>query len=297
MSNDRAATDVPGRDGARPTTRGGDTCPVCFHRPTPKRIDLGIYELYACGNCGSWSSDAAARGADTSFDPGQYFENTGADQARWADVLARATTVAGPLQRALDVGCGNGAYLDFLTKQRPGIQLEGIELDPARAEQARQRNPLAQIHEGDAQNTAENLERPFDFVSLWDVFEHVPEPTRLLGTLAQKLRPGGCIYVQTIHENSLVPAAGRMSYRLSGGRIHYGVRRTHEAHHLVFFSLAGIEEAAAQAGLRVEQRWFNRLAHARMDGPGWLTRLTSMALAAENAWGNGLFVNAILVPR
>lgn len=297
MSTDRAATDSPAQGEAGLTTRGGDTCPVCLHRPAPKRIDLAIYSLYACSNCGSWSSDAAARGADTSFDPGHYFENAAADQSRWADVFARVTNVAGPMERALDVGCGNGAYLEFLAQRRPEIQLEGIELDPARADQARQRNPGAHIHEGDAQERAERLEHSFDLVSLWDVFEHVPEPTRLLETLAQRLRPGGCIYVQTIHENSLVPAVGRMSYHLSGGRIRYGVRRTHEAHHLVFFSLAGLEKAAAQAGLRVDQTWFNRLAHARMDGPPWLTRLTAIALAAENAWGNGLFVNAILVPR
>ncbi len=133
-----------------------------------------------------------------------------------------------------------------------------------------------------------------DLVTLWDVFEHVTAPTRLLQALARQLAPGGCIYVQTIHEQSLVPAAGRLAYALSAGRVRYPARRTHEPHHLVFFTRAGLEQAAEGAGLRIRELWFDRLHRGRMDGPPLLTALTSAALRAENSLGGGLFVNLLL---
>ncbi|MGH0031146.1 MAG: methyltransferase domain-containing protein, partial [Myxococcota bacterium] len=172
-----------------------------------------------------------------------------------------------------------------------------VELDAERAERARSANPHAEIHQGDALEWAARLDdgtRAFDLITLWDVFEHVPAPTALLARLAKLLSPEGWLYVQTIHEQSLLPAVGRLCYTLSGGRVTYPARRTHEPHHLVFFSRGGLAHAAEHAGLRIRELWFDRLAHGRMDGASWVTGLTSLALRLENALGGGLFVNLLL---
>jgi len=141
------------------------------------------------------------------------------------------------------------------------------------------------------------LAGPFDLVTLWDVFEHLPDPVSLLRELRRSLAASGAIYLQTIHERSLLPALGRASYRASGGRLTRAVRRTHEAHHLVFFTRAGLAVAAERAGLRIRELWFGRLARRRMDGPPLVTAAAAALLAVENALGNGLFVNLILEPR
>jgi hypothetical protein len=115
--------------------------------------------------------------------------------------------------------------------------------------------------------------------------------------LRERLAPGGAIYVQTIHEASLLPTLGRLAYRLSGGRVSHPARRTHEAHHLVFFTRASLEVAAARAGLRLRALWFDRLARRRMDGSPLVTAAAAGLLALENALGNGLFVNLLLARR
>ncbi len=135
-----------------------------------------------------------------------------------------------------------------------------------------------------------------NLVTLWDVSEHPPDPVAVLQVLARRLAPDGRIFLQTIHEHSLVPATGRWLYRLSGGRVRYPARRTHEAHHLVFFSRGGLTRAAGAAGLDIEHLWFDRLARRRMDGGSLLTAATAFVLSAENALGNGLFVNVVLRP-
>ena len=273
-------------------TRGGDACPVCRARTT-RAIDVGSFALHRCPDCGAWSSDALARGAATSFEPERYFENAGLERASWEKLFARLARAGLHPRSALDVGCGTGEFLAFLAAQG-AVRREGIELDAARAERARRRDPPARVHAGDAQAMLEQVEGPFDLITLWDVFEHVPDPTSLLTALSQRLAPGGALYVQTIHEHSVVPALGRLAYRLSGGRLRGPARRTHEAHHAVFFTRASLERAALLAGLRVEALWWGRLARARMDGPAWLTALTSLLLRAENALGGGLFVNALM---
>jgi 2-polyprenyl-3-methyl-5-hydroxy-6-metoxy-1,4-benzoquinol methylase len=282
-----------GPTAARLVTEGGDACPVCETR-AQRRIDAGPFALFRCPDCGAWSSDALARGAATSFVPTQYFENAALDRDKWERLLARLAERGAPLRSALDVGAGTGEFLAFLAARDPSLRRVGVELDPARAAAARARDPGARIVTGDALASLSSVEGPFDLITLWDVFEHVPAPARLLAALAARLAPRGVLYVQTIHEHSLVPALGRWSYRLSAGRLRQPVRRTHEAHHAVFFTRESLERAAGAAGLRIQALWFDRLARGRMDGSAWLTSLTSLLLRLENALGGGLFVNLLL---
>jgi 2-polyprenyl-3-methyl-5-hydroxy-6-metoxy-1,4-benzoquinol methylase len=274
------------------TTEGGLLCPVCGAGAAP-RIDLGDYRLFACAACRSWSSDALARGASTSFVPSAYFANAEADRARWADLLARVERAAPP-RDVLDVGCGRGDFLRFVGERLPGARRCGIELEAERAAEARAACPGAEIATGDATQALAALPGAFDLVTLWDVFEHLPAPGDALRALAARLAPGGMIFVQTIHEHSIVPTLGRLAYALSGGRLRGPARRTHEAHHLVFFSRRGLERLASDAGLRVREAWPDRLALARMDGARVVTAATAALLALENALGNGLFVNLVL---
>jgi 2-polyprenyl-3-methyl-5-hydroxy-6-metoxy-1,4-benzoquinol methylase len=283
----------PEAAAANLVTLGGELCPVCAGR-APAEIEVGSFTLHRCPGCGAWSSDALARGAATSFTPAHYFEHAELDRERWVRLLVRLAANGARLRSALDVGCGTGEFLAFLAARDPQLAREGIELDAQRAERARARDPGARIHTGDAIACLERVRGPCDLITLWDVFEHVPAPVALLAALAARLAPGGSIYLQTIHEHSLLPWIGRASYRLSGGRLRAPVRRTHEAHHLVFFTRASLERAAREAGLRIRELTFDRLARGRMDGPGWLTALSAAVLRLENALGGGLFVNLLL---
>jgi len=279
------------RPAAPLTTEGGDSCPACG-ATCRAAINVGSHQLFECTACGCWSSDALARNASTSFAAENYFDNPAADRPRWADLVRRAGSP--PPRTVLDVGCGNGAFLAFLAAALPGAAATGIELDDARAAEARAAHPGATVIAGDALREVERLTGQFDLITLWDVFEHVPAPGLLLKALARRLAPGGRLFIQTIHEASVLPAIGRWSYRLTGGLVRGLARRTHEAHHLVFFTRAGLDALAVRSGLRTTSVWFDRLARERMDGPALVTLGASALLDLEQAAGNGLFINAIL---
>jgi 2-polyprenyl-3-methyl-5-hydroxy-6-metoxy-1,4-benzoquinol methylase len=201
------------------TTQGGEECAVCEAAPAEPRIRLDDYHLFYCAACGSWSSDAGYRGVFPSFEPTRYFDHTGVDRERWGDLLERRENSRRPLDSVLDVGCGNGSFLAFVRGRARSTRRFGIEIDPDRVSEARSGDPEAMIYEGDAHATLDDIGGQFDLITLWDVFEHVPAPGRLLAALASRLAPGGWIYIQTIHENSLVPFAGRAVHRASGGRV------------------------------------------------------------------------------
>jgi SAM-dependent methyltransferase len=274
-------------------TEGGRSCPVCASVSQP-RLDLGDFQLLRCDDCGCWASDAQVRGAETSFVPASYFDNADLDRDKWEVLVSRLGAAVGGIRSVLDVGCGTGAYLGWLRERLPRVRCEGIELDPQRAAAAAAANPRARIHAADALAGLAHTNGPFDLITLWDVFEHVTAPARLLHGLARQLAPGGCIYLQTINEQSVMPALGRASYHASFGRLRFAARRTHEPHHLVFFTRRGLERAAHGAGLGVRELWFDRLHRGRMDGHPLVTGATSLLLRAENALGSGLFINVLL---
>lgn len=274
-------------------TRGGHACPVCRHTAEP-RIDLRSYQLFWCERCGCWSSNALARRAPLSFNPEAYFSNSDADRRRWREVLDRLAARGGAPQSVLDVGCGEGAFLRFVGERCPAARRIGIEIDEDRAARAREAIPAAEVRIGDALEQGRQLEGTFDLITLWDVFEHVTSPGETLSALAEHLTPGGMIFIQTIHEQSVVPTFGRLSYHLSAGRLRTLARRTHDAHHLVFFTVKGLDELAAGANLSVAERWFDRLALARMDGSLPLKMATAFVLSVENLLGGGLMVNQLL---
>jgi len=84
-------------------------------------------------------------------------------------VLLAAFTPARPGERVLDLGCGAGAAALCLAARVPGLDLHGLEIQPAYAELAR-RNAAAnglglEVHEGDLRRMPAALRRlSFDHV-------------------------------------------------------------------------------------------------------------------------------------
>lgn len=94
--------------------------------------------------------------------------------------------------KILDIGCGNGQFLHFLT-QINKIQGYGIELPGKSAERAAKINYI-NVHIG---NLLPNTFEPntFDAITLVHVFEHLPNPAEILQTVQQILKPQGKLFI------------------------------------------------------------------------------------------------------
>jgi SAM-dependent methyltransferase len=111
---------------------------------------------------------------------------------RLAEVLT-PEELARPSARWLDIGCGFGELLSAAAELLPpDARVEGIE-PSLRKRQSAVRRGLSVSDAG-----LETLpSASFDFVSLINVFSHLPEPADFLCQVARLLKPGGLLILLT----------------------------------------------------------------------------------------------------
>jgi ubiquinone/menaquinone biosynthesis C-methylase UbiE len=90
----------------------------------------------------------------------------------------------------VDVGCGGGNMAKAIKRERQELAVEGVDVSKSAIEWAR-REP-----EGVAFQLAEPERLPFGdaraaAVTMFDVLEHVDDPSRALGDIARVVKPGG----------------------------------------------------------------------------------------------------------
>lgn len=122
--------------------------------------------------------------------------------------------------KLLDVGCATGFFID--EAQKRGWQVQGLDVSSFAVGYAREHFHLDVQH-----GSFTELEFPqgaYDVVSLWDVIEHVPDPTAYIQRAAQLLRKDGVVVLATPDVDSF-PArmAGKrwVGYKLSEEHIYY----------------------------------------------------------------------------
>jgi len=90
--------------------------------------------------------------------------------------------------RILDVGCAEGKFLWALDPAR--WRRTGVEFSATVVELVREKMPDLELIAGDIYNPGLPAES-FDVITFWHVLEHLPGPQRVLGRVAELLRPGG----------------------------------------------------------------------------------------------------------
>lgn len=128
---------------------------------------------------------------------------------RFRAFLAQVRALGISLQhpwRGLDVGCGHGAVRRQLTQCSAWIT-DGADVSRA---------ALAQNHACagdhllyDVRDRQPALAESYDFVLLFDVLEHVPDPAAFLTSALYHLKPGGWLFVDVPALNSLASGFDR----------------------------------------------------------------------------------------
>ena len=183
----------------------------------PDLLECNVQEIYACtssayGECGpivrcdscgfiyqnpqpdpAWLLSAYEEVVDTRYDDER--EGRIHTFSRELDHLARF----GPPGRLLDIGSHVGVFLEVAGSQ--GWRAEGVEPSRWATEVARSRGLTV------ACGTADDLDvepESYDLTTLWDVIEHLPDPSAELRRLHHLLRPGGLMAISTMDVDSPV---------------------------------------------------------------------------------------------
>jgi SAM-dependent methyltransferase len=129
------------------------------------------------------------------------------------DVVRLAATLRPRgVQRVLDLGCGAGRHLLYLSRQ--GFEVHGLDISPVGVERCRQ--ALAAQRLQAAVQVADMLHLPypdafFDWVLAVQVIYHTTAATlrRAIQHVHRKLRPGGFFYVTFPPTDNIGPDGGR----------------------------------------------------------------------------------------
>lgn len=158
----------------------------------------------------------------------------------------------------LDVGCATGEFLDAMRER--GWETVGVEFSDFAASYAREQLGL-DVRTGSLANVRFD-DGQFDVVTMWDVLEHVPDPSWTLGEIARILKPGGLLVAMT-------PNAAGLEARIFG-RFWAGWDRPR---HLHVFTPTVLQEYLNQAGFHeVEIISFSgRLSVTLLSLRYWLT--------------------------
>ncbi|MDQ3721275.1 MAG: class I SAM-dependent methyltransferase [Actinomycetota bacterium] len=111
----------------------------------------------------------------------------------YADISAELTD-AGSAKNVLDVGCGQGELLQWLTEQ--GFEPHGIEPSDEAAALARDRGLDARTATLEDLLAESNPPPTFDAILLLNVLEHVPDAPAMLRGIGRLLEPGGLLYIR-----------------------------------------------------------------------------------------------------
>ncbi len=215
-----------------------EKCGLLWLDPVPIKDDLPlVYQNYFTHGPRSF----AVRGVGRSLVHGLYrgvLLATGLARQR-ADLLSFYLRDAGP-GRLLDVGCGDGGQLARLRVM--GWQVEGQEIDPAAAEQARTQYGL-QVHVGPLADLG-LPDSTYQVVTMSHVIEHVYDPVSLLKECRRILKPGGSVVAITPN----VKSCGHERFRSNWMPLE-------PPRHLHMFSPTTLREVARRAGYAKQECW------------------------------------------
>lgn len=142
--------------------------------------------------------------------------------------------------KALDIGCGNGAYLSYLKNH--GWQVFGVDVSSRAAEVAKNVFDI-EVFVGEVSDVPFSS-GSFDFVHMSHVIEHMAEPIETIKRIAKLLKPGRVVYIETPNANSdMFKYMGKYWFHLDTPR------------HVYLFSMDTMRKALDRAGLRITKTW------------------------------------------
>lgn len=185
------------------TSTTGEARCACCGAPlsaTPVWVKHG-YAIHACTGCGVrmvWptpgADELAAVYTAAYFQRGDKYSEAARRAAARNDAfklgLIRTHRTGGSL---LDVGCATGSFL--AAAREAGFAISGVEPAGSAAATASERLGLP-VHAGDLASAAFPSGR-FEVATLWDVIEHVTDPSAVIAETARVLAPGGVLVVST----------------------------------------------------------------------------------------------------
>lgn len=154
------------------------------------------------------SPDVMLKYADNHYETGVYQDYVKAKALKILTANIRLKQIAqyAPGKKMLDIGCSAGFFIE--AAQAHGYDVQGVEFSAVAIAQAA---PSVQdkIIQGDAHQELGRFQNDIDWISAFDIIEHMHDPVNFLVGVKNSLKPGGFLVMST-------PDTGHFLRRLMG---------------------------------------------------------------------------------
>lgn len=105
--------------------------------------------------------------------------------------------------RALDIGCGGGILAESMTQAGATVTAIDMAEAPLAVARLHQHESGAEVdyRRMTAEQLAEAEPGQYDVVTCLEMLEHVPDPSKVVRSCAELVRPGGHVFFSTINRN------------------------------------------------------------------------------------------------
>lgn len=186
-------------------------------------------QVVKCNKCGFMyinpriKGELVVKGYSEAVDPDHVSQGEGR-MATFRDGMKLITKVYGKKGKLLDVGSAGGFFVKAAEEE--GWEGYGVEPSTWMVDWGKKNLGLKNFKSG----TMESAKYPdnfFDVVTLWDVLEHVPDPTATLREANRIIKPGGMVFVNYPNIGSnLAKVAGRRWWFLLSIHLYYFTPQT-----------------------------------------------------------------------
>jgi SAM-dependent methyltransferase len=232
----------------------GDQCPLDGGTMRPAR--QGVIDPYTGESFSIWSCDQCGLGqtVPSPDDIGRYYApdyhgdrhgaSGGIANRRRLGFVSK-TLGAASGRRLIDIGCGNGSFMEA-ARQR-GWVVAGTELNPL---DARARGLLVESTLDELGDFA-----PVDLVTMWHSLEHIPDPVSMIRSVKSIVKDDGIILIA-------VPNFASLQSRVTGSNwLHLDVPR-----HVSHFTRSSLTALLGAENFQVLHSWNLELEY---DVVGW----------------------------
>ena len=252
-------------------------CPVCqipanftYHHPDA--------DLYRCGGCDHCFSDATSLRRKETYAADYYevvhpnwFRHPHTDMFTMMHYMIQRESPGA--RSVLDVGCGKGNFLRFLSQTGAYDSLTGNDLSPMTP------FPSMKFMQGDFISL--KLPQHYDVVVSLAVIEHIGDVREFSSRLIDCCKPGGLILVMTMNDRSVLYELTRFLHRIN--LYHAAFERLYSSHHLNHFNNGSLQRLFQNSAVKQLQLNKHNAALGALDIPG--SSVLVRAICRLGVWG------------
>jgi len=236
-------------------------CPVCANVAIACAETHPDCVLYRCTACSHKFSQLKPGLMIEPYDA-KYFEETHRNWFANPDEhlygkIAKVIAQERNIQDIIDVGCGNGNLLRFLSAHTPpGVGLTGVDL--------MKNESTSRIAYIQSDIFSVEIEKRFSAVTTLGTIEHIDNVRAFARRLKSLLRPNGLLVVMTVNDDSLLYMAARFFRRIGFSK---PFDRIYSHHHLNHFTRESLSRLLENENFRIESAVLHNVPLASVDIP------------------------------